>query len=676
MKQCVDLVKNRMFQLMGCTVLTLVLVACSNSPQGEVGEESVAEHQTVEQVKDNALLIEDKTLQSSGVDNSNIHLFRAAPPDTFVKKNGIDSVIGVAWDRWAWQSFASLNWPALVDDEMPTGYVRGIPDMGKSIADASSTDMAVWETFKEKREVFNNNALPSKWQSLTFDLKYLPTIFDGGEIEQCGDIDEEIHEKVKKYPRIISQISKANSFGMLDETAEVASPAQESQESLCAGHSYKEEKVSNCDYMFKNPTDGGSTSEYSATEINTRPAVGPRVFKDQVNADNLVFYEVKVNFDYYKYVSKHDYYLDEDKSYSTYNYEKTAKAARKGNITLPYRTSAMKPPSDMQGPSLLKNRDAITQYSAEDTEGCYKDLGKCSLKSFGESVTVHNIPQTGSIQLKAAWLPVELLDGDKSSYHTTNAIYYQDSQNQPNGLCYNAKEFGLIGLHIIQRVHNASGPDEGAESLGGTFIFATWEHDSVNDGNGYSYVNYLANSGAEQTDKMPYPNTGKGIAVKRIKQYPMKTTRGINFIYKEALSKSVWANYHLVGTQFKPVNEVSESQAIGQPYYLANLVIETNRGLQQFQGLPPGVSPISKYSTLIPSGKGVMGGFNPTVNNVVWQREGYNMGGCMGCHGVAQAQGYNFSFVLQDGDKGTTPDTARSIAIPPIPPPQINSLEK
>ena len=46
-----------------------------------------------------------------------------------------------------------------------------------------------------------------------------------------------------------------------------------------------------------------------------------------------------------------------------------------------------------------------------------------------------------------------------------------------------------------------------------------------------------------------------------------------------------------------------------------------------------------------------------------------NMGGCMGCHGVAQTQGFAFSFVLQDGNKGIVPDTGGSIAIPPVAPP-------
>src|SRR6185436_11091052 len=76
---------------------------------------------------------------------------------------------------------------------------------------------------------------------------------------------------------------------------------------------------------------------------------------------------------------------------------------------------------------------------------------------------------------------------------------------------------------------------------------------------------------------------------------------GITSAVQAQLSGSVWKNYRLIGTQFLAMdlgNSAStaaaaekQSLAIGQPIYLANLLIETNRGLQQFQGEPPGQSP-------------------------------------------------------------------------------------
>ena len=110
-----------------------------------------------------------------------------APPNTF-PTGGLNGLAnGHAWDAWAWSSFAALNWPALKvppSKIYPSGYVRGIPDKNKSFATARSQDVAVWETFKEKRELFNSEAAPGRWQQLTFDPKYAPD-FSGGQIQAC-----------------------------------------------------------------------------------------------------------------------------------------------------------------------------------------------------------------------------------------------------------------------------------------------------------------------------------------------------------------------------------------------------------------------------------------------------------------------------------------------------------
>jgi len=86
-----------------------------------------------------------------------------------------------------------------------------------------------------------------------------------------------------------------------------------------------------------------------------------------------------------------------------------------------------------------------------------------------------------------------------------------------------------------------------------------------------------------------------------------------------------------------PTDSEQASSELGQPYYLANLAIETSRGLQQFQGLPPDVTPTERFAadggignTSLPGA-----GFAPTENNVQFNSRGYDMGGCMGCHGVA-----------------------------------------
>lgn len=587
-----------------------------------------------------------------------------APPSTFSTTGLQGTQFGQAWDAWAWSSFAAMNWPALAAPgnlSFPTGFVRGVPDVNKSFVRAQSRDVTVWETFKEKRELFNDTATPQAWQSLTFDPQYAPSIHDG-EIAMCTGAEPRF-AALTTPPRVFARLSKTPSAGGAntgDETVEVASPAQESTDELCAG--YTKQALQTCQQFYQ-PQDGGSPSTpFTATGPNGRNPVGPRVFKGRPSTTSFLYYEVKVNYDYYAYVTQPIMVNNQQTSLNVY--ASAIAQAKTNSIFLPYRTSAASKPSG-------HNPNALANYSAPSTAACY---GKSGLRNCGlpgqPTVSVANLPALGSIQLKAAWVPATLLDGNPDTYHLTDAIYYKDSPRQKNGLCYDVQTFGLVGLHIIQRIH-AGAPGGSPEGAGGTYIFATWEHQSVGNGAAYSYVNY--SKFATNTER-PYPNTAAGLQVSRLKNYPLPTTANLNGKVQSQLAGSVWGNYRLIGTQFQAINlgnsatqaqkGEADSLAVGQPVYLANLLIETNRGLQQFQGQPPGQTPNIHFK-----GNGVPVNyqfFSPGSPNMSFGHSSYNMGGCMGCHGVAQTQGFAFSFVLQDGDKGTVPDTANSIAVPPV----------
>lgn len=595
-----------------------------------------------------------------------------APPSTFTTVGLQGTQWGQSWDAWAWSSFAALNWPALAapnSSAFPTGFVRGVPDVRKTFVRAQSRDVTVWETFKEKRELFNPAATPQGWQSLTFDPKYAPSIH-GGEIAMCAGAESRL-AALKTPPRVFAQLSKTPSAGgasTVDETAEVASPAQESTDQLCAG--YTGTALSSCRRFYQPPPGGNSSTLYGATDPSGRNPVGPRVFKGKPSAANFLYYEVKVNYDYYAYVTQ-PFTLD-NQTTSLNVYPSAIAQAKNNGIFLPYRTSAASKPGG-------RNANSVVAYNALETATCYASgLQNCTLPN-QPAVSAARLPALGSIQLKAAWVPAPLLDGNPDTYHLTDAIYYKDSPQQKNGLCYDVQTFGLVGLHIIQRVH-AGAPGGSAEGVGGTYIFATWEHQSVGNGAPYTYVNY--SKFATNTDR-PYPNTAAGLQVARLKNYPLPTTANLNANVQSQLAGSVWRNYRLIGTQFQAVNlgcsqpippnpdcatqaqqGEANSLALGQPAYLANLVIETNRGLQQFQGQPPGQTPNAHFGA-----NGVPRNyqfFSPTSPNMTFGQTATNMGGCMGCHGVAQTQGFAFSFVLQDGNRGTVPDTATSISIPPV----------
>jgi hypothetical protein len=590
-----------------------------------------------------------------------------APPSTFSTAGLQFTQLGQAWDAWAWSSFAAMNWPALAapgNNAFPTGFVRGVPDVNKAFTRAQSRDVSVWETFKEKRELFNDTATPQAWQSLTFDPKYAP-VTHGGQIAMCAGAEDRVAAALKAgpLPRVFARLSKVGNSE--DETAEVASPPQESTDALCNG--YSGNFLSECQSFFQPPPGGTRATPYTATDTNGRNfPVGPRVFKGKPSTAGFVYYEVKVNYDYYAYVTQPITVSGHQTSLNVYA---SAVAQAKANgIVLPYRTSAT---SKFVHSG---NTDAVVNYSAPATAACYAKNGLLDCNLPGQpTVSVADLPALGSIQLKAAWVPAALLDGDPNTYHLTDAVYYKDSPSQKNGLCFDVQTFGLVGLHIIQRVH-AAAPGGAPEPPGGTYIFATWEHRSVKDGAAYSYVNY--SKFADNTER-PYPNTADGLQVARLQNYPLPTTNNLNAAVQSQLAGSVWANYRLIGTQFQALDLGSSagsaqhaealSLQVGQPIYLANLLIETNRGLQQFQGQPPGDVPNSNFGT--PNGNGVPRTyqfFSPTTPNTSFNGKALNMGGCMGCHGVAQTQGFSFSFVLLDGDKGTVPDTATSISIPPV----------
>ncbi len=566
----------------------------------------------------------------------------AAPPSTFDGSTFFgqgataQAMAGPTFDAWAWSAFAAFNWPVVEDSSQPTGYLRGIPATGDSASfvTAQFDDVLVWETFKEKREIFNGDVASGQWQEYTFTQEQSVEP-DGGAIPACPGVDVDVsnlsrHMQAAKLPAV-------NENAPLDETAEVASPAQEPAAKLCAGYP---------DCPFVDPPGGGPTDPFPPTEPNPRPPVGPRVY-DSTTGD-IVYYEVKLNYDYYDFVTDPPNLPNGDAPPGPYNIDSNAFAtAQDKNMTLPYRTSA--PNATGQG----------TPPSMRSTLGY--EAGATASEYGGAPATP---PPVGSVQLKAAW---KLLPEADPDYHVTQALYFTSTPQGPDGLCYNVGTFGLIGLHIIQRVHLGDSNSANAQPWGGTYVFATWEHISVDDGAGYKYVNFLTTARDSST---PYPTLDNAIQVTREQGYPLATTQAVTeAVWGQLPEGSVWLNYRLIGTQFLAIGSEEDSATYNQPYYLANLVIETNDGLQNFQGLPPNVTPVQGYSnkfmatgtTFEPSFPNVPFNVNQSGGPIV-------MGGCMGCHGVAQLNGYNFSFVLQDGQRGAGIDTPTHIEIPPDPP--------
>lgn len=136
-----------------------------------------------------------------------------------------------------------------------------------------------------------------------------------------------------------------------------------------------------------------------------------------------------------------------------------------------------------------------------------------------------------------------------------------------------------------------------------------------------------------------------------------------------------WQYYKLVNVQYRPFSKPAPGKDYEgddrATYYQANIVIESDYDLQMFSGVfqqgtqnsanavvsltdPPQEKDINNLITDF-----ALDG--SAYQNVQYEGATYNMGGCMGCHGRAQAIGADFSFLLYKGP-ANSPSPALNIA--------------
>jgi hypothetical protein len=141
---------------------------------------------------------------------------------------------------------------------------------------------------------------------------------------------------------------------------------------------------------------------------------------------------------------------------------------------------------------------------------------------------------------------------------------------------------------------------------------------------------------------------------------------------QHGVTNSVWQNYKLVNVQYQPIDKNHASLYGTQPgennfldahnpstYYQANIVVETDRALQLFSGGLVSSNATGSNSDYDSQFTGQSG--TAIHSNTFYNGSGYNMGGCMGCHGSqGQSQGGDFSVIVAVG-----PVTKPEIPAPP-----------
>ncbi|QVN21450.1 hypothetical protein [Burkholderia pyrrocinia] len=299
----------------------------------------------------------------------------------------------------------------------------------------------------------------------------------------------------------------------------------------------------------------------------------------------------------------------------------------------------------------------------------------------------------GTIEVKAAWRKLTQRETQSGRFYTTNVRYYVKGPD--NAARYVDSEFGLVGLHIIQKTATAP-----------YFIYATFEQaDNITDFkekpledvNG----NYLGgdraplwpiilskNATPTTTQQFSHegdfgfpagqlyyqntPNTGlvsngKIIVNKRINKIPPYII-DINqrahdamtaYADKHGINRPVWMYYKLVNVQNAPINKPKAGYDYdadnASTYYQSNSVIETDYNLQKFSGrftnFPKNEFTITDFTDCkFKPGASNLDKCAKEFDNVAFDGDRVNMGGCMGCHGNAQVSaGSEFSFILLHG---------------------------
>jgi len=581
-----------------------------------------------------------------------------------------------AMDFTAWNTFIALNWPAL-EPKSSNGYQRGIPDLDKRFKDgATSNDLTVWETFKNKAEIYHP---PS--QAATPVVGWNEPVAYGNPREvyeapvmrcsenssiACTDNSDcaavctventstpPTGSAGATFPVCAGATAPSTdpdtglpiNYHRLDGTLQVRTEARESQQALCLGGTEDPRVLPGPAGPCTNLPGDPACCEVGFLDDGTWPTrsgrpVYSRVWKGTADDNGqMLVYEVKLNHDSFEFISNPG---------ERYDIDGCATDAADGSLAnLPWRSNQDRPPSFLAGsPVLGAENGGPLHYSARE---CLAEYQKANDRSAFEEEPC----ATGSVHLKAAWIPltengvdIAMADGTtKDDYHQRPGTVFRTlNEGTPEQyVCVAEETFGLVGLHVTQRTRQREG------AIGGTWLFSTFEH-VANGGYGvpvgappldgtnappYTYRNWWRNENqldpedplaptdppltaalaalATPGEWFP-PLTEPGIDVARGNPLPTSTSGANQAVYDAlgctgASSDPVWCNYRLTGIQWQPTDAIgnqllqdwitdgdaNDPTGIDQQFWLANLVIETNTSSQFWQGQPPRQKVIERY---------------------------------------------------------------------------------
>jgi hypothetical protein len=490
--------------------------------------------------------------------------------------------------RYAWNEFIALNWPAVAQNG--AAGVRDTPDTNAKFGTQSGP--LVWHTFRSKVEIYPwTNHLPNGSSVDTVfnpdtTIKSFKTVFNYDALPEYFYQDEVLP--------CVDPPSASVAWVNLDETSEIG-----------------------LNNMFAGSNPSAPTSDNVAPQ--------------------LIRFLAKANRTHFDYVTENSFY-NHGANYNQY---------------------------------LSNYINAVNRDSVNDT-------------------TVISFP-VGTMMAKSAWRLLGPND-TLNQYHTTTVRYYEEGTGG-EACYYQVQTWGMIALHIIHKTPTApayifasfeqkdnlrSASGEPLENAGGKIINQPPASESatsppiVHEDSPTSTTTTATGPFCDDNDqRLYYKNLSPGLpksvsgdsgvcvnyrfeaipdTIIAVNQEAQNLIRAYNTTNN--ISNSPWEYYTLVNVQSQPFNKTDitsanpSAQFNRSTFSMANSVVETNYTLGQFAG------------RLIATGAetGQTSNFNPrgsTANNVHLRAgsvyTSFNMGGCMGCHGNAQLQGTDFSFILNFG---------------------------
>jgi hypothetical protein len=510
---------------------------------------------------------------------------------------------------FAWQEFIALNWPTL-----PGAYGREKSAYNLcKFGNLNCVGPLVWETMRSKVETFpgNNQPPPGFTNQSSQDYGYdAPVRYNYADGAVDGPCDP-------------AQASDTAPFINLDETDQIT-----------------------LNNMYAGVVQGGSAQ-------NSQP--------------KLIRFLAKSNRKQYIYVAKNQWWnvIPRPVTLSTRAYLATNQASpppeMPGVVSQPFGTIEVK-----AGWRQLNNDEisggrfhtARVRYYEQHGSGfavCWRDAtwGLVSLHIIQKTPTapyfIYATFEHADNILTADGLPVEDEDG--------NIIRRQSTATTPQ-VCLNDQQPHGGGAYPNKSGYVTTTADPAAcQTIAATYC--------TNPGKRIYYHNVKV----EPPPPPPVvpangePSGGDICVNQRVNEIPLEI-RLENKAAHDAMKdfgvgpNSPWLAYKLVNVQYYPYDKIPTSAANGSPYnyggpydarhpspasyYLANILVETNRSLQQFSG---GLSP--NIATDWDAN-------GDRHKNTYYNGTFYNMGGCMGCHG-SQGQnpttnpGGDFSVILSRG---------------------------